>query len=176
MEGRRRPVACRIHAVVLAAPLLSGAASGASGRAPAFANSRSVAPIRFSVGTINLDCSAIPEQYLFDNHRTVTVMVRSYEHPDPKDVSLPRVLFALSDPVRLRMVRILAGCEAINSMDLGPGMPKSTVTHHTRILREAGVTRTRPEGRNCWISLRREVLDTKFPGLLGAVLAAEAEE
>jgi DNA-binding transcriptional ArsR family regulator len=102
-------------------------------------------------------------------------MVRSYEHPEPEDVSLPRVLFALSDPVRLGMVRILARREAVNSLDLGPDMPKSTVTHHTRILREAGVTHTRPEGRNCWISLRREVLDTKFPGLLDAVLAAEAD-
>jgi DNA-binding transcriptional ArsR family regulator len=102
-------------------------------------------------------------------------MVRTYTHPEPEDVSLPRVLFALSDPVRLGMVRILASHDAVNSLDLGPDMPKSTVTHHTRILREAGVTRTRPEGRNCWISLRREVLDTKFPGLLDAILAAEAE-
>jgi DNA-binding transcriptional ArsR family regulator len=101
-------------------------------------------------------------------------MARTYEHPSSKDVSLPRVLFALSDPVRLGMVRVLANRGTVNSLDLGPGMPKSTVTHHTRILREAGVTRTRPEGRNCWISLRREVLDAKFPGLLDVVLAAKA--
>ncbi|MCJ2186227.1 ArsR/SmtB family transcription factor [Novosphingobium beihaiensis] len=99
-------------------------------------------------------------------------MPRTYAHPDPEDVKLPRVLFALSDPVRLEMVRILADREAVNSLDLGPGMPKSTVTHHTRILREAGVTNTRPEGRNCWISLRRDVLDVKFPGLVDVVLAA----
>jgi hypothetical protein len=53
--------------------------------------------------------------------------------------------------------------------------PKSMVTHHTRILREAGVTRTRPEGRNGWISLRREVLDAKCPGLLDVVLAVEVD-
>ncbi|MCL2656638.1 MAG: ArsR family transcriptional regulator [Betaproteobacteria bacterium] len=102
-------------------------------------------------------------------------MTRFYEHPDPEDISLPRVLFALSDPARLNMVRILADRQAVNSVDLGPDTPKSTVAHHTRILREAGVTCTRPEGRNCWISLRREVLDAKFPGLLDAVLAAEQE-
>jgi DNA-binding transcriptional ArsR family regulator len=102
-------------------------------------------------------------------------MTRSYEHPDPNAISLPRVLFALSDPLRLSMVRLLADREAVNSVDLGPGMPKSTVTHHTRILREAGVTVTRPEGRNCWISLRRDVLNAKFPGLLDAVLATEAD-
>ena len=100
-------------------------------------------------------------------------MVRTYQHPESEDVSLPRVLFALSDPVRLGMVHILARRAAVNSVDLGPDMPKSTVAHHTRILREAGVTHTRPEGRNCWISLRRDVLDTKFPGLLDAVLAAQ---
>lgn len=91
-------------------------------------------------------------------------MVRTYEHPDPEDVSLPRILFALSDPVRLAMVRILARRDAVNSLELAPDMPKSTVTHHTRLLREAGVTQTGPEGRNCWISLRRDVLDAKFSG------------
>ncbi len=102
-------------------------------------------------------------------------MARSYEHPQPESIHLPRVLFALSDPVRLGMVRILANRDAVNSLDLGPGIPKSTVTHHTRILREAGVTCTRPQGRNCWISLRRDVLDTKFPGLLHAILTTGAE-
>ncbi len=102
-------------------------------------------------------------------------MVRIYKHPQLEDILLSRVLFALSDPIRLRMVKILANNEAVNSLDLGPGMPKSTVTHHTRILREAGVTRTKPEGRNCWISLRRDLLDKKFPGLLDLVLAAQEE-
>jgi DNA-binding transcriptional ArsR family regulator len=102
-------------------------------------------------------------------------MVRIYKHPQPKDVLLSCVLFALSDPIRLQMVQTLARHEAVNSLDLGPGMPKSTVTHHTRILREAGVTSTRPEGRSCWISLRREILDTKFPGLLDLVLAAQED-
>lgn len=103
-------------------------------------------------------------------------MPRVYEHPEDQDVSLARVLFALSDPVRLEMVRMLSDRGAVNSIDLGPGMPKSTVTHHTRILREAGVTRTRPDGRNCWISLRRETLDARFPGLLDVVLTAEFEQ
>lgn len=102
-------------------------------------------------------------------------MVRSYQHPCVEDISLPRILFALSDPARLDMVRVLARRGAVNSLDLGRGMAKSTVAHHTRLLREAGVTRTRPEGRNCWISLRRDTLDAKFPGLLDAVLAAEAD-
>jgi DNA-binding transcriptional ArsR family regulator len=113
---------------------------------------------------------------LFDFNETVEHMVRSYLHPAPEDVSLPRILFALSDPIRLEMVRTLANRGTVNSLDLGPGMPKSTVTHHTRILREAGVTNTRPEGRNCWISLRRDLLGQRFPGLLDAILAAECDQ
>lgn len=103
-------------------------------------------------------------------------MARTYEHPEPEEVSLPRVLFALSDPVRLEMVRTLAERGPVNSIELGPGMPKSTVTHHTRILREAGVTKTSPEGRSCWISLRRDLMESKFSGLLEAVLNAESDD
>lgn len=99
-------------------------------------------------------------------------MVRAYEHPTPQEITLERVLFALSDPVRTDMVRILAARGPLNSLELAPQMPKSTVAHHTRILREAGVTYTRPDGRNCWIDLRRDLLDEKFPGLLTVVLDA----
>src|SRR5471030_318119 len=97
-------------------------------------------------------------------------MSRVYSHPKRSEVSLERVLFALSDPIRLNMVRMLASTKRVNSLSLGPGMPRSTITHHTRILREAGLTRTMPEGRNCWISLRRNLLSDKFPGLLEIIL------
>ena len=102
-------------------------------------------------------------------------MVRIYEHPDLQDITLERVLFALSDPARMGMVRVLATYGPTNSLGLAPTMPKSTVVHHTRILREAGVTYTRPEGRNCWISLRRDLLNEKFPGLLDVILAVQPD-
>jgi len=102
-------------------------------------------------------------------------MARFYAHPPPENVTLPRVLFALSDPVRLAMVRILAQRGVVNSLELGPDMPKSTVAHHTRILREAGITHTRPEGRHCWISLRQDLLDSRFPGLLAVILQDMAQ-
>jgi DNA-binding transcriptional ArsR family regulator len=54
-------------------------------------------------------------------------------------------------------------------------MPKSSVSYHFKVLREAGVTRTRVEGTQRFISLRRDDLEMRFPGLLDAVLrAAEA--
>jgi DNA-binding transcriptional ArsR family regulator len=51
-------------------------------------------------------------------------------------------------------------------------MPKSTLSHHFKVLREAGVTHTRTEGTYNFISLRREDLDARFPGLLDAIIQA----
>lgn len=103
-------------------------------------------------------------------------MSRNYYHPNEHEISLARVLFALSDPIRLNMVRSLAKHQRLNSSDLGSNMPKSTITHHTRILRESGVTNTNTEGRYCWISLRYDMLNKKFPGLLNSILQVQEEE
>ncbi len=91
--------------------------------------------------------------------------------PETDALDLTTVLQALGDPVRLQIVRTLAGCDeqTCGSFDLGVG--KATRSHHFRVLREAGVTRTRVEGTHRHVSLRREDLDARFPGLLGAVLA-----
>lgn len=87
---------------------------------------------------------------------------------------LAKVLHALSDPVRLGIVLQLhregeASCSALDA-----GRPKSTMSHHFRVLREAGLVRTRIEGVTHLNALCREELDAAFPGLLDAVLAAAA--
>jgi len=82
------------------------------------------------------------------------------------------VLYALSDPVRLHIVRNLAsrGELACFAAVAGLDIAKSTQSHHYRILREAGVIAQRKEGV-CFISsLRKDELDARFPGLLDAVL------
>src|SRR5215475_10446826 len=87
-------------------------------------------------------------------------------------LKLETVLYALSDPVRLHIVRNLAekGELACYAAVAGLDIAKSTQSHHYRILREAGLIAQRKEGV-CFISsLRREELDARFPGLLGAVL------
>jgi DNA-binding transcriptional ArsR family regulator len=93
-------------------------------------------------------------------------------HPCLDDIELPAVLHALSDPMRLRIVRILAtgGEHTCKSIDLP--VTKSTCTHHFRVLREAGVMRQRLEGTTRLNALRREELDARFPGLLDSVLRA----
>lgn len=93
-------------------------------------------------------------------------------HPDPKDISLAGVLYALGDPVRLEIVRLLAttGEQPCGAFDFA--IAKSTMSHHFKILRESGVVFCRKEGTQHLNSLRREDLDVLFPGLLDAVLQA----
>jgi DNA-binding transcriptional ArsR family regulator len=84
------------------------------------------------------------------------------------------VLHALSDPARLQIVRQLAIGDECTCGTFDLGLSKATLSHHFRVLREAGVVRTRPEGRTRMLSLRKDDLDERFPGLLEAVLTAEA--
>lgn len=98
-------------------------------------------------------------------------------HPARDDLRLTDVLFALSDPERLAIVRQLAG----GPLDMAqchlsdPAMPKSTKSHLMKVLREAGVIRNEPLGRGRRLSLRRDDLEARFPGLIGSVLDASTE-
>ena len=97
-------------------------------------------------------------------------------HPSCNDVELATVMAALSDPVRVSIVRSLAaqGECACGTLDLG--VSPATRSHHFRVLREAGITHTRAEGTHRHVSLRRDAVDAQFPGLLSAVLAAAEQE
>ena len=85
---------------------------------------------------------------------------------------LTDVLFALSDPARLSIARqLLAGPLEVAACQPADGdLPKSTLSHHLKVLREAGVIRNEPAGRQRLVRLRRDELDARFPGLLAAVL------
>jgi len=94
-------------------------------------------------------------------------------HPTSDELEVASVLHALSDPQRLAIVRSLAEDPTprrCGSFDLC--VTKSTLTHHFRVLREAGVIQQREEGTARLNSLRRDDLDARFPGLLDAILAA----
>lgn len=96
-------------------------------------------------------------------------------HPDRDEIELPAVLHALSDPHRLEMVRRLAtDTEPRPCGTFGFDISKSTMTHHFRTLREAGVIEQRKEGTTKLTRLRREDLDARFPGLLDSVLSSES--
>lgn len=96
---------------------------------------------------------------------------------EASEMSLPRVLAALSDPTRIGIVRVLADGKELGWGQLRAPIAKSTLSHHLKILREAGVTRTRQEGTRCYVALRRAELDERFPDLARVLLAAaEAED
>jgi DNA-binding transcriptional ArsR family regulator len=90
-------------------------------------------------------------------------------HPSPQDITLARVLHALSDPVRLSVVADLAGGEERGSSEFDCGVAESTLSHHLKVLRLAGVINHRKEGTRCYVALRPE-LEEAFPGLLGSIL------
>jgi DNA-binding transcriptional ArsR family regulator len=115
----------------------------------------------------------------YDEHRTTldgdrrTMESMTLLHPTREELEMASVLHALSDPQRLSIVRGLAEGPAprrCGGFDLC--VTKSTLTHHFRVLREAGVIDQREEGTARLNSLRREDLDVRFPGLLDAVLAS----
>ena len=97
---------------------------------------------------------------------------RDLPHPDTADLALTDVLFALSDPSRLAIVRDLAAgpLDEVACAAVGGDLPKSTRSHHLKTLREAGVLRNVPHGRQRLLTLRAADLEARFPGLLDAVL------
>ncbi|GHE89528.1 transcriptional regulator [Amycolatopsis deserti] len=97
-----------------------------------------------------------------------------YRHPEREQIRIDGVLSALGHPVRLAAVRVLAGGGEHNctSVLTELGIPaKSTMTHHWRVLRDSGVIIQEPSGRENLLTLRRDDLDARYPGLLDAVLA-----
>lgn len=100
------------------------------------------------------------------SHRTAP------EHTHPDDVPVLTALAALADPVRIALVRELAGSpvwtRACGSFDVPVG--KAALSHHFSVLRAAGLVEQRDEGAKRVNRLRREEFDARFPGLLALVL------
>ncbi|TVY02205.1 ArsR/SmtB family transcription factor [Cohnella terricola] len=98
--------------------------------------------------------------------------MKMLHHPDKVDIQLSSVLYALSDPVRLYIVSELRreGEQSCGMIDVP--VVKSTLSHHSRTLREAGVIHVRVQGTQRMLSLRTADLEDRFPGLLNSVLDA----
>ncbi|MNY64184.1 Helix-turn-helix domain protein [compost metagenome] len=98
-------------------------------------------------------------------------------HPDTEQITLENVLLALGNPLRLAIIGQLADGSELSCNALRPQeVAKSTMTHHWRVLRDSGVIWQRPQGRENIISLRREDLDARFPGLLETLLRVMCQE
>jgi DNA-binding transcriptional ArsR family regulator len=103
-------------------------------------------------------------------HRGRLAAVTSIPQP-PASLEVAAVLHALADPVRLDIVRQLSESDtAIACRRFDTPVAKNTLSHHFKILREAGVIATHPEGGQRLNALRTAELEASFPGLLRAIL------
>ncbi|MDT9699258.1 helix-turn-helix transcriptional regulator [Streptomyces sp. P17] len=93
-------------------------------------------------------------------------------HTHPEDVSVQTALSAVADPVRMQLIRELAGSadwsRSCGSFDVPVG--KAALSHHFSVLRGAGLVEQRDEGPKRVNRLRREEFEARFPGLLDLVL------
>jgi DNA-binding transcriptional ArsR family regulator len=96
------------------------------------------------------------------------------EEPTRADLHLATILDALGDDVRLNIVRQLAKNGEKACGTFGIQIPKSTLSHHFRVLRLAGVLSVRREGKELINAIRHKDLDARFPGLLAAVVSAKS--
>ncbi|MCE6997500.1 helix-turn-helix domain-containing protein [Saccharothrix sp. S26] len=95
--------------------------------------------------------------------------MRALQHPDVEDLRLATVLSALADPVRLRIVAELARSGGIVCGQFDVPVSMSTLSHHLKVLREAGVLRVTPHGSYRKHELRREEMERRFPGVLDSI-------
>jgi len=97
--------------------------------------------------------------------------LRQHLHP-----GVVGVLEALADPMRMAIIgRLASGIECPCGW-LGLPISKSTLTHHLHVLHAAGIVIKREEGTRRMLSLDREGMERRYPGLLDAILAAPETE
>lgn len=97
-----------------------------------------------------------------------------FVHPSREDITLAGVLAALADPMRLRIVRSLVAqnnnCMSCTEAAPCPGMAKSTLSNHFRVLRESGLIQTSKKGVEHRNVVREADINARFPGLLTTIL------
>lgn len=85
---------------------------------------------------------------------------------------VPQLLKVLGEPMRWAIVSRLAAedlctCHLVDDL----GVPQPLISHHLRVLREAGVVRTEPAGAFTYYVLERSVL-TRLASSVGAVIGS----
>jgi len=106
--------------------------------------------------------------------------VRPIYHPHPDEITVQGILYALSDPVRVQIYSQLLGancsqnCTTFLNVGATP-LPKSTLSQHFKILREAGLIRSERKGVELQNRSRCEDLQKLKPMLLEIVAAYQAE-
>ncbi|QDC44575.1 ArsR/SmtB family transcription factor [Methylophilus medardicus] len=99
--------------------------------------------------------------------------MRQIKHPSLDQVELTDIMYALSDPTRLEIVgRLAQAGRKMTCGELDLNRPKSSMSHHFKILRAAGLVETLIEGTEHMNALRVGEIEQKFPGVLQSVLRA----
>lgn len=107
--------------------------------------------------------------------------MRPLFHPSIQDVRLEGILHALSDPVRAQIFTKIAAagcsqtCSAFSSVK-NRTIPKSSLSQHFKVLREAGLIHSERQGVEMHNTSRCTEIDGRFPGLLPAIIGAHAIE
>ena len=98
-------------------------------------------------------------------------------HPAIEDVPLAAILHALADPVRVALfAEVVAqdcprSCTMLVSV-LEKPIPKSTLSQHLRILREAGLILGERHGVEMRNASRCAEIEARYPGLLSSIVSA----
>ena len=107
--------------------------------------------------------------------------MRRLPHPALGDITLAGILHALSDETRVAIFAAIAGsgcsqrCAAFSTVS-ERSVPKSTLSQHFKALREAGLIRSERQGVEMLNTSRCAEIETRFPGLIPAILEAHLAE
>lgn len=107
--------------------------------------------------------------------------MRPLAHPALQDVTLTGILHALSDETRVAIFVDIAGsacaqrCAAFSTVS-DKAIPKSTLSQHFKALRDAGLIRSERRGVEMHNVSRCAEIETRFPGLIPAIIAAYAAQ
>ncbi|NHN55380.1 helix-turn-helix transcriptional regulator [Calidifontibacter sp. DB0510] len=93
-------------------------------------------------------------------------------HTDNAD-ELAAIMRALADPVRIRILRLVADAGELTCSPLAEALdlPQSTLSRHLRVLRESGLAYSRPDGAHRWVGVNADAVNARHPGLLASLLA-----
>ncbi len=80
---------------------------------------------------------------------------------DARETSAVRVARALGDPTRFRILRTIAGRAEISCQELTGllRLAQATVSHHLKVLTDAGLVSARKQGPFHYYRLQRDALD-----------------
>lgn len=85
------------------------------------------------------------------------------------DIKRSEIFKVLSDPNRLKMIRILYQAKReLTCGEVGEklDLSKSTVSYHFKLLRSVGLTNTRKEAQIKYLSINQATFATYLPGFL----------